>query len=129
MKKGIFSILIVFVTLSSCLYESEDVPKDAGLLQVDSMAIILADLHLIEVMRQGGKLMAFEEEFVPNLNHVFTKHKIDSTRFLNSLEYYNQNKHLFRKVYDKILEYYASQQAKLSGTPHSDSTQLKTKPN
>jgi hypothetical protein len=104
---SIFFIIFLVLILQSCSPKQELSAKvvPAGIIQPDSMAVILADLQVAESMLHQ---MERNDQFTDSLVHpvfekVFLKHKITSDELKKSTAYYEQHLDIYEEIYTKVI--------------------------
>ena len=101
------SIKLIFITFSavfSCTHELEIVEKPKNLIPADSFELVLSDLMLMEalVKTKHAKVQDFHLIMKGTGAAVLKKHKIDSLRFQQSMDYYAQKQEELIEIYRNI---------------------------
>lgn len=104
MRKGFYSILIVFA-LMSCGETPQQVPFKDFIAQ-PQMTEILTSICKVEARYQRrfsglGKNNA--ELVLENYKLVFDEHQVSLTQFKNSYAYYAENPTMMQEIYDSVI--------------------------
>jgi hypothetical protein len=98
-------LFLFLLPVLSCNNELRVVPIPENVLPPDSMVSVLRDLHLMESGINGhffqSNNISSDRSVLREI--VFEKHKIESDRFLKSLEFYSANPEHFDAVYEQII--------------------------
>ena len=97
--KYITGLLIVLLAVVSC--RKEAVPKPDNLLPKEKMADILHDITLINAMK-GVDKKKLEASILHYDTFIYKKYDIDSTRFIESNNYYAANPEEYDKIYELV---------------------------
>lgn len=94
------SVLLFFFVLMSC-QDIERKPKPDDLIAEDKMVDVLVDISLFHGARSYNKALLKEKGIQP-YNYLWEKYKIDSTRFLESNNYYSDHPKQYEKIYEQV---------------------------
>lgn len=97
--KYITGLLIVLLAIVSC--RKEVVPKPDDLLSKEKMADILHEITLINAMK-GVDKKKLEASILHYDTYIYKKHDVDSTRFIESNNYYAANPEEYDKIYELV---------------------------
>lgn len=99
--------LISFVLIGfglSCSYELEkgEAPKD--LIPQDTFTMVLQDVMILEsyYKHQRHNVTAYAKELPKAIKPIFKKYNIDSTRYVQSMDYYAAHQEKLIEIYDQI---------------------------
>lgn len=110
MKLNLLFLLLTSFFLAAC---SKEIKKPEGLIPADTMVLVAADLHLIESMKTHGVLPDLERDYSAYVKGVFSKYKMNESRYKTSIEYYNSQPQELLVIYEKVLELYAQKEVQL----------------
>lgn len=110
MKQNFFVYILLPIVFGAC---SKEIKKPEGLIPADTMVFVAADLHLIESMKTHGVLPDVERDYSAYVKGVFTKYKMNESRYKTSIEYYNSQPQELLLIYEKVLELYAQKEIQL----------------
>ena len=99
MRKILF--FFTFLILGSCHNTYDSSPEN--LISEDKMADILLELMIINSVNGGNKKI-LEKHINQPIKYVFDKHKVDSTQFEISNNYYSRNIDIYNSIYDRVFE-------------------------
>ncbi|MGB7842022.1 MAG: DUF4296 domain-containing protein [Salinimicrobium sp.] len=94
------SILLLFFVLISC-QNVEHAPKPDDLIAEDEMVDVLVDISLLHGARSYNKKLLKDKGIQP-YNYLWEKYKIDSTRFLESNNYYADHPKQYENIYQQV---------------------------
>lgn len=103
LTKKIILHLALISALFSCIPETK-VPE--GVLDTETMAKILADIHLTEAKVNRLTFQDYDSTRVAYLElerRIMAKYKVDTTRYKTSYRFYVQNPQMMVKIYDETL--------------------------
>ncbi len=94
--------------------DKETMPKDK--ISGDTMALILADMHVLEASFALGHLDSLNTGIRPeNFNErVLNKYRVSKQTFDSSYNYYLLNPDYFNKIYDDVLVSLSKKQAHIN---------------
>lgn len=113
MKFRTYLLLSFLILITACSKPEVKVPAD--IIPRDSMIVVLADIHLIEAtiqLKGLGRNDTLKAEAYGRYRYVFNKHKISSTQFRKSLEYYRSEPEYFHTMYNEVITRLSVEQAK-----------------
>ena len=116
--------LIFFLVLYSCSTRVK-VPEEFP--QEDSMAVILADIYIMEAtMGQSQQYMmrGNEEELLKFYKDIFIKHNITKQSYDTAFAWYSEHPELLSEVYDKVISIINERESVIS----NDTAEIKRKP-
>jgi hypothetical protein len=101
------SILIVFIgiwVLSACSHELEELEAPEALIPVDTMEMVLLDMMLLEAhMRSiSNNVHDFYQIMLKSSQPIFEKHRVDSLRYVESMDYYARKQEELKGIYERI---------------------------
>ena len=103
LTKKIFLHLAIISTLISCI---GDPASPSDVIDINTMAKILADIHITEAKVNRLSFQAYDSTRVVYLEYerrIMAKYKVDTARYKASYQFYVQNPSLMVKVYDETL--------------------------
>lgn len=105
--RNLFSIaLIAWCVLfhANCTHELEIVELPDQLIPADSMELILSDMMLIEsyVRVKYINVKDYHKVMLRSGNELLAKYKVDSLRYIESLEYYSKNQGVLDEIYEGV---------------------------
>jgi len=113
MKRITYLPLSLLIFIFACSKPEVKIPEDV--IPRDSMIVVLADIHLIEAtiqLKGLGRNDTLKEEAYGRYRYVFNKHKVTTSQFRKSLEYYRSEPEFFQKMYDEVITRLSVEQAK-----------------
>jgi hypothetical protein len=107
---------IIFILLfSSCSLEQKEISIPDYVITQDSMAHILADVHIQEAMMnqysQEGRHMKMNP--VKQYQLIFDKYNISKERYDSSYQFYLDNPSLLNKIYENVVIELTKKQAEI----------------
>lgn len=100
MKYKLVAIALGFLIFTSC-YNVDKPEKPENLLTESEMVAVLTDMAIMSSAKGINKKKIEENGITPNA-FIFKKHKIDSTIFSQSNNYYAFNIKTYNEIYDKV---------------------------
>ncbi len=94
------SIFLLLFFLMSC-QDIEHTPKPENLISEDKMVDVLVDISLLHGARSYNKSL-MQQKGIQSYNYLWEKYKIDSTRFLESSNYYADQPEKYEKIYEQV---------------------------
>ncbi len=95
-------ILLLSGILAGCGRNGDSEPK--GLIPVDSMALILADIHIVEAMGNYPSMIdSVEIDFNQYYLDVLKKHGVNAVRYDSSYSYYVRSSKKMDEIYERVL--------------------------
>ena len=108
------AILLSCLLLFSCAEEKTKIPD--GILSIEKMRIILADLHFLEISVEDSYKNKKDQKLA-YFNHyeleLMKKHNITKSEFDSSYVYYARNIELMDEIYSQIVDSLGSDESKL----------------
>ncbi|MFN3950959.1 MAG: DUF4296 domain-containing protein [Thermaurantimonas sp.] len=111
---GPFALCIWLFITTSCV--RIEIPPDV--LPPETMAALMADLHLLEGRRMGDKVLYAEEVAMADYYAlIFQKHGISPDQYKRSHHFYSQYPELFSGIYDLVIETLQQRQIESENIP------------
>lgn len=98
MKNILYTLFVLL--LASC-YNQNKPKKPENLISKDKMVNIIIDMSLYSSAK-GINKRVLEKKGVKLQEHIYEKHKIDSTQFANSNYYYTYNTEAYEDIYQQV---------------------------
>lgn len=96
-------LLSLFLLINSCR-ENETTEIPAGVFPPDSMALIMADIHITEaILQQKGYQPELLDYKSAQIQKTLLKNGADPARFNRSYEYYLSVPETFSGIYDHVI--------------------------
>jgi hypothetical protein len=111
LTKKIFFLLII-ILLTQCS-SSPSIPK--GIIETETMAQILADIHLTESKLSKVSFQSYDSSkvaFRELERRIFEKYKVDSLTYKKSYDFYANHPEYMVQVYEKVDKILATKKAK-----------------
>ena len=104
MKTLIFSLILVFML--ACKTEEKKVSAPAGVLSMDSTALVLRDIHELE---SALMVTSIRQDSAQNLfrllePEILQKYRLDTAKLNRSLRYYASEPFLLDSLYHLVLK-------------------------
>lgn len=101
-------IFIIGILMMSSCYNKHDydvIPKPSGLIEKDSMVLILADIEIIEsALRQkqnrGQEINDLRDAYYKS---IFTSYGVSRVQFDSSMLYYRQDLETINAIYEEVI--------------------------
>lgn len=106
MKKiWLINTLLCLIIIAGCAPKSKKKKTPPGVIGMEKMAEILADIHIVEGKMAGEKLYPDSlDVIVPSYyNEVFQKYNISGQQYRESMKFYIDNPDYMIELYDPIL--------------------------
>ena len=116
MKKTAFLLMVLF--LGSCTSKTI-LKKPADLIPKDTMVLLLGDLYIAKSAYNKKNL--HNERNINYVPLIYTKYRIDSTRFINSNYYYTSKLEEYTLIFKEVKVHLELQQKALQETERQDS--------
>ena len=96
-------IPILFILLAGCKQKMAEVPK--GYIGMDSMKVLLADMHIIDAVAESKAQMGMSEKMLAEeyYEQMFKNHGITRQKFVESYAFYEAHPELLNMMYEDIL--------------------------
>ncbi len=97
-------IPLLFIFLMACKDKLPEVP--AGVIPMNKMQHILADMHVADAVAQNKAQMGMNEKLLTEeyTMQVYNNYNVTREEFLKSYKFYEANPVLMNIMYDSILE-------------------------
>ncbi|PHR46361.1 MAG: hypothetical protein COA32_10930 [Fluviicola sp.] len=105
MRSTIFYIVfLVLLIFSNCSYELEFVEEPDDLIPKDTFELVLEDMMLLEayVKTQKSNVHEYYKSMPKSAELIFEEYSIDSSRYINSMDYYSQKQEILLEMYSNI---------------------------
>lgn len=95
---------VILAFFSSCSYELEFVEEPDDLIPRDTFELVLEDMMLLEsyVKTQKSNVHEYYKSMPKSAELIFDKYSIDSSRYINSMDYYSQKQEILLEMYTNI---------------------------
>jgi hypothetical protein len=97
------SYFLLFILLTACASEPEP-PKN--LIPEEKMALIMADIHLLESKVKGIRISSDSAEAV--FNHleqkIFEKHNVERSAYVTSIKFYTDHPDRLHDIYQVVVD-------------------------
>lgn len=104
------SLLILIQLFMACGKKETEIPP--GVLPADQMISVLADIHIAEARLQIADVRSSNPDLKNKyVAEVLSRHKINTSLFNKSFDYYSSHPELFSQMYEKVIEEISKQQA------------------
>jgi hypothetical protein len=114
-KNYIVLVLFVLLGFAACK-KNKTVKVPEGIVVPDTMAQVLADVHILQAsLQMGFGRNPQDSSSKGSFELVWKKHHLSEDEYNKSLKYYIDNPKLLDSVYDKVLNNLSQQKAELMG--------------
>ncbi|PKR79916.1 hypothetical protein CW751_12600 [Brumimicrobium salinarum] len=92
------------ILLSNCSYQLESNQPPSDLIPKDSFKLILTDIMIVESFykSQHVNVADFSKVLPKAIQPIFEQYNIDSTRYVNSMNYYTTQQEVLKGIYEEI---------------------------
>lgn len=98
------SLLCILLFFSGCDYQLAHIEAPVDLIPKDTFTYVLHDLMVVESFysSQPINIKNYYDKIPAIADTIFTKYKIDSSRFNHSMDYYAKNQEQLIAIYETI---------------------------
>lgn len=115
MKVIFYSFFAVFLFLSSCAFDNQDIKPPENLIPIEHMAVIIADIYIAEAIidldrREPDSVIS--QKSIDYYHFLFEKHNVNKDVFLRNFEFYLQRPKEIEAIFEIVNETINEQKAK-----------------
>lgn len=104
-----FFLLLAFAFVA-CGKKEAETPQ--GVLSSEQMISVLADIHIAEARLQIADVRSSNPDLKNKyVAEVLSRHKINTSVFARSFDYYSSHPEIFSQMYEKVIEEISKKQA------------------
>ena len=96
--------LVLLTILGGCGPGLERPEEVSNIIRLDSMSMIMTDIHLIEGAKVGENIMGDSLRAAHYFRSVYDKYQISQARFEESFDYYSERPDEMNKIYEAVIE-------------------------
>jgi len=102
LKYLMLALIVSF--LGACSYQLEEKEAPKNLIPQDTFTMLLGEIMIVEsyFKHQQNNVNAYADSLPKAMKPIFEKYKVDSARYLSSMDYYTSHQSKLIEIYSQI---------------------------